>query len=235
MSIKKISPNVRIAELADTSERLVRFFKQEDTLQNDVFLKNIISQIESQSQSLSTSIKRENAVSKLEETDKLRNEIIMNLNYILMGYRAMPSEEIKRNAEKLYMVFSKYGTKITRENYTSKSALIESLLRDFSSEDLRENISSLSFIRETLDEIRNRQNAFNSERMAYEKAIVQQNLTESASILKKPLLEIINKKLLSYLLAMEGNETYQHFINSVTQVIEDSNSLVQRRQKGKAN
>ena len=229
--MKKIQTIIRVSEIADVAQRLVGLFKQETTLQNDTFLKNLFAQIEIQGTALSVAIKKETAVSRLEEVDALRDETIMNLNNILIGYRSMRSLEIKEKAEKVYAVFQRYGTRIVRENYASESAHIESLLRDLSATDLQEAINGLSGVADTISELRERQTAFHTEQMAYEKALSQQGVSASASSFKKPLLELINTKLVSFFIAMKDEATYENFAQVVAQVIDNINETISRRAK----
>lgn len=221
----------RVSEVADIALRLVGLYAQETTLQTDVFLKNLFVEIEKQASELSKAIKKEAAISKLEEADNLRDETIINLNNILIGYRSMRSAEIKESAEKLYAIFERYGTKITRENYSSESAHIESLLRDLSATELQDAIGKLLGVSDTIEELRTRQTAFHSERMAYEKALSVQGATASATSLKKQLIEIINTKLVSYLSALQEEASHSDFAKVVAQVIDSANETVLRRNK----
>ncbi|MFJ1328230.1 MULTISPECIES: DUF6261 family protein [Capnocytophaga] len=229
--MKRLLTIVRVSELADIAHRLVGLFHQENELQTDTFLKNLFEKIDTQATALSVAIKKEVAVSKLEEADNLRDETIMNLSNILLGYRSMRSPEIRESAEKLYAVFDRYGTKITRENYSSESAHIESLLRDFSATELQEAIGKLLGVSDTIEELRTRQTAFHTERMAYEKSVSEQEFDESATALKKPLLGLINTKLISYLAALQEESTYANFAKVVSQVIDDANATINRRGK----
>ncbi|MFJ1473050.1 DUF6261 family protein [Capnocytophaga cynodegmi] len=229
--MKRLLTIVRVSELADIAHRLVGLFHQENELQTDAFLKNLFEKIDTQATALSVAIKKEVAVSKLEEADNLRDETIMNLSNILLGYRSMRSLEIRESAEKLYAVFDRYGTKITRENYSSESAHIESLLRDFSATELQEAIGKLLGVSDTIEELRTRQTAFHTERMAYEKSVSEQGFDESATALKKPLLGLINTKLISYLAALQEESTYANFAKVVSQVIDDANATINRRGK----
>lgn len=226
-----INYKTRVSELADIANRLVQLFGQQAELQSDWFLKKLFANIESQANALSVAIKREMAVSKLEEADNLRDETVINLSNILKGYKSMPSAEIRESADKLYSVFERYGTKITRENYSSASAHIDSLLRDLSVAELEESINKLSGISETIEELRSRQSAFSSKRMAYEKAISAREAEASATSLKRPLLSTINTKLVNYLTALREENKYVNFYQVVAQVIDDANTTVARRSK----
>lgn len=229
--MKKLNSKARVSEVADVAHRLVGQFAQETTLQNDAFLKGVFTKMKAQTTEISVALKKEAAISRLEEADDLRDETIGNFKQILLGYKAMRSAEIKGWAERLYAVFDRYGMRITRENYSSESAHIESLLRDLSASDLQDAINGLSGVAETIEELRTRQTAFHTERMAYEKAVSQQGATASATSLKKPMLELINTKLVSFLTATQEEEPYKKFAGVVAQVIGEMNETVSRRNK----
>lgn len=232
--MKKINHKVRVSEVADIAHRIVTLFKEETGLQKETFLKNLFAEMEKQVLNLSESIKKEIAVSRLEELDGLRDETIFNLHNILVGYRSIRIAEVKEKAEKLYAVFKRYGTKITRESYASASAHIEALLKDLSATDLQEAINGLLGVSETIEELRTRQANFRTEQMAYEKALSLQQATESATTLKKPLMDLINVKLVSFFTATKEEEAYKNFAQLVSQVIDNANESITRRAKNTA-
>lgn len=232
--MKKINHKVRVSEVADIAHRIVTLFKEETGLQKETFLKNLFAEMEKQVLNLSESIKKEIAVSRLEELDGLRDETIFNLHNILVGYRSMRSAEIKEKAEKLYVIFQRYGTATTRESYATASAHIEALLKDFSATELQETIEGLSGVSETIEELRTRQANFRTEQMAYEKALSLQQATASATTLKKPLLDLINTKLVSFFTATQDDAPYKNFAKVLNQVIDSLNESIARRAKNTA-
>lgn len=229
--MKKINSKIRVSELADASLRMIDLYKKESALSKDAILKPLFAEIETQNTALSVAMKKEIAVSNLEKADELRDESIRNLYDILKGYKAMRSVEVKTAAEALLLIFDKYGVAITRESYASESALIESMLRDFSVAEAVENIEKLTEVKETLAEIRDRQTAFHNERLAYEKSLSDKGSTASATALKKPFLDLINVRLVSFLTSVEQVDLYKNFASVIAQVIKDANEAVERRVK----
>lgn len=229
--MKKLNSKLRVSEMEDFATRLVERFKEEQSLANDAFLKLLFEELEAKATEISVAIKRETATSKLDAADKLRDETIRNLNNVLQGYRSISLPEIKESADKLYTVFDRYGIKITRESYSSESAHIKSLLRDFAAEDLQPAIEKLLGVAETIEELRTRQEAFQNERVAYDKALAEQGSKASATVLKKPLVDLINVKLIPFLTAMGQSEVYKNFSGTVSQLVENTNSAIARRTK----
>lgn len=231
--MKKLVTTARISEIDDTSDRIIVLFEEEVSLQEDEILKGIISEIKSISSKLTRSIKRDVVLSKLQEADKKRDDIIRSLNKVLIGYQSMRSEEIKENATKINGVFSKYGIKMIKENYTTKSSYIESFLNDISTSEYQHSLSVLSGFADWVSELRKEQTSFNQQRVAYEKAISIYKNEPSASALKKPMLDLINGKLITYLSAMKMFKTqeYSEFVNAVQQAIDTTNDAIRKRGK----
>ncbi len=229
--MKKLSTKIRISELADVSARLVALFKGEKSLAEDVFLKPLFAQIEEKSVALSVAIKKESVISKLDELDGLRDDTIRDLRSALAGYASLRTAEIKESAEQLLAIFDRYGLKIVKENFSEESGHIESMLRDFSEAPAKALVEKLGGIKEILQELQERQSAFNTERVAYEKTLSVQGATASASVLKKPLLELLNAKLLSFLTAMKEQENYRGFAAGVARFIDEMNETITRRGK----
>ncbi len=229
--MKKLSTKIRISELADVSARLVALFKGEKSLAEDVFLKPLFAQIEEKSVALSVAIKKESVISKLDELDGLRDDTIRDLRSALAGYASLRTAEIKESAEQLLAIFDRYGLKIVKENFSEESGHIESMLRDFSEAPAKALVEKLGGIKEILQELQERQSAFNTERVAYEKTLSVQGAAASASVLKKPLLELLNAKLLSFLTAMKEQENYRGFAAGVARFIDEMNETIARRGK----
>lgn len=231
--MKKLDVRSRITEIDDVTERILVLFERETQLQEEVFLKPTFAQMKTIAKQITEAIKRDVASSKLEEADLRRDNWVRSLNTALLGYRALPVQSLKENAETLYTIFSKYGVKITKENYAVESSLIESLLQDLSADELKEPIKALVGIGEIISQLRTEQTAFTTLRAEHEKSVSQQKNAPTATELKKTLLELINAKLVPYLIAMKiaNSAQYEPFANAVEQIITDTNEVVKRRNK----
>lgn len=231
--MNKIRINVRVTELGDTALRLVELYKREELLKNDMFLVKIFVEIEEKAQEITIAVKRDIVYSKLEEADTKRDKAIRVFSKLLKGYESIPVEELRNHAQKLMAIFKKYGMKITNENYTSQSNLIASLLEELSAAELQISIEKLLGIKEAIDDIREKQNAFIQLRSAYEAELANRKSKANATALKKPLLELINKKLVPYVSAMSiaQPELFREFIGKFSEIINSTNVLVKNRGK----
>lgn len=231
--MKKILTVARITELGDTALRLVELFKNTASLHFDAFLSKNFTEIEQLALALTAAVKRDQALSQLEEADAHRDNAIRVLGKLLKGYEHIPLAELREHAQKLLQVFRKYGVKITEENYTSQSNLIMSMLEDFSASSLKVSIEALQGVKEAIAQIKTTQDAFANVRKEYEGALANQKEKASASSIRKPLLELINKKMIPYLVAMEiaQPELFKEFVAKASEIINSTNDAVKARAK----
>ncbi len=231
--MNKLNTSVKVTELGDTALRLVKAFKAVVAVQNDAFLTKTFAEIEKQATVMTSAVKSDQALSKLEEADAQRDQSIRVLDKLLKGYENIPLENLKTHAKKLAEIFKKYGVKITGENYASQSTLINSLLGDFSATELKPSIEALAGVKEALAEIQTKQNAFAALRSDYEKAQVSQKEKSSATSLRKPLLELINKKAVPYLVAMSiaQPELFKNLTAEASEIITSTNEAIKARSK----
>lgn len=231
--MNKLNTSVKVTELGDTALRLVKAFKAVVAVQNDAFLTKTFAEIEKQVTVMTSVVKSDQALSKLEEADAKRDQAIRVLDKLLKGYENIPLENLKTHAKKLAEIFKKYGVKITGENYASQSTLINSLLGDFSATELKPSIEALAGVKEALAEIQTKQNTFATLRSDYEKAQVSQKEKSSATSLRKPLLELINKKVVPYLVAMSvaQPELFKNLTAEASEIITSTNEAIKARSK----
>lgn len=231
--MNKLNTSVKVTELGDTALRLVKAFKAVVAVQNDAFLTKTFAEIEKQATAMTSAVKSDQALSKLEEADAQRDQAIRVLDKLLKGYENIPLENLKTHAKKLAEIFKKYGVKITGENYASQSTLINSLLGDFSATELKPSIEALAGVKEALAEIQTKQDTFAALRSDYEKAQVSQKEKSSATSLRKPLLELINKKVVPYLVAMSiaQPELFKNLTAEASEIITSTNEAIKARSK----
>lgn len=133
------------------------------------------------------------------------------------------------------IVLDKFGLKIIRENYAEESSHIEAMLSDLLA--LQPDISALSGVSESIAAVRKAQTDFNTQRVEYEKKQGIEKQTETASTLKKQLLELINNRLLPYLdtMKMVDATKFANLANATEEAIKTTNTAVSLRSKKKPN
>lgn len=233
--MKLLNYQARVTEIGDVANRLAELYKKATHLQEETFLKASFMALEEQGKAITEAVKKHKAVSQLDDADAKRDQAIRVLDKLLKGYENIPVDSLKLHGERLSAIFKKYGVKIVDENYSSESNLIDSLLLDFSASEVQASITALAGVSEAIANIRKAQEEFAKIRAEYEKALSQNDKSETASHLRKPLLELLNKKIIPYLIAMQiaNPEQYSAFANEISQVIEGVNEAIKARTKKK--
>lgn len=228
----KLRSVIRNTEVDGLSDTLIRLFKADTKAQGDAFLKATMAQMETLSAQITTAIMQNRSLSTLEAADGVRDEAIRTLGTLLAAYAVFPIAEKKELAAPLKAVYEKYAKAgITSASYTSESSLVESLLEDFAAEDLAGNIKGLEGIAEAVASVRSAQDDFTRANDEYVKA--NANKGASASSYNKPIVSLINEKLIPYLEAMviAGNENCLNFAKGVEAEISRANDMIAKRTK----
>ena len=205
--MKKLSAMARITEAGDTAHRLVSLYKSTPALKDEAFLKPLFVEMEEKTNALTEAVKRDAVISQLENADAKRDGAIRVLDRLLKGYKTIPLDTLK--------------------------AYVASLLKDLSASDLVEAVAGLPGVAEAIANIRTAQEEFTKIRANYDKELAQKGSKETATSLRKPLLELINNKLLTYLAAMKiANPTkYKVFSEDVAVIITSVNEAIKARGK----
>lgn len=230
--MNKLNAKARITEVDGLSDSIIRIFGADSKAQEDAFLKSQIAQLTVLSDAITAAILQDKAVSNLDEADSRRDEAIRNLGALLSGYAVFPLEEKKAAALSLKAVYDKYAKSgILSVSYISESSMIESLLGDFSSAEAKANIEKLDGIGEMLAAVRAAQDDFTAANDAFVKA--EGSRGASASSYKKPILSVINDKIVPYLntMAVVGNTAVAEFAKGVETEITRVNETVAKRGK----
>lgn len=233
--MKKLISKIRNAEADGLSDTIVRLFRADAAAQQDAFLTATMARLETLSRQITTAAMQDKAVSRLKAADSARDEAIRTLGTILAAYAVFPIAEKQARAVPLKAVFDKYAKAgITAANYTSESSLTESLLEDFAADGLADDIAALEGVAESLAQIRGRQDAFTAARDAYAAAAANKGAT--ASSFNKPIVSLINDKLIPYLDAMviAENADCAAFARNVAAEIARMNETVAKRVKKRA-
>ncbi|BDC95755.1 hypothetical protein TRSA_08540 [Treponema saccharophilum] len=231
-NMNRLTYSLKNTELDGLTDSIVRAFKADAKAALDQFIAKVMEEIEKLSGAITTAILQDKTASNLEAADGVRDEALRTLGTVLSGYAALPVEAKKAAAAPLKAVWDKYSKAgILNASYTSESSLVESLLEELGAESLAENRAALDGVAEAISAVRDAQTNFALENDAYVKAL--NNKAAAASSYKKPLLALINDKLVPYLNAMQiaGNENCADFAKSVETEIARINDAVAKRGK----
>lgn len=228
----KLRSIIRNTEVDGLSDTLIRLFKADVKAQGDAFLKATMAQMETLSAQITTAILQNRILSTLDAADGVRDEAIRTLGTLLAAYAVFPIAEKKELAIPLKAVYDKYSKAgITGASYASESSLVESLLEDLAAESLASNIKGLEGIGEAVASVRSAQDEFTKTNDDYVKANASKGA--SASSYNKPIVSLINEKLVPYLDAMviAGNENCLEFAKGVDAEICRANDTIAKRTK----
>ena len=230
--MNKVKSTIRITEVDGLSDSIIRIFSADSKAQGDDFLKGQIAELTTLSDAITAAILQDKAVSNLDEADSKRDEAVKNLGALLSGYAVFPLEEKKAAALSLKAVYDKYAKSgILSASYISESSMIESLLKDLAAAEAAASIEKLDGVAEMVAAIRAAQDNFTAANDAFVKA--EGSRGASASSYKKPILAVINDKIVPYLntMAIVGNTAVADFAKGVETEISRVNENVAKRGK----
>jgi len=229
--LRKIHFNSRNAEVDSVSSQILLHYQQSGL--NEVpYLPEMMTRVADLQRQLNRSIKRINVKSELNLRDSERDHSLKSLNYFVFGQRHHFDPTIQQAAGMVYKVLENYGPGISRENYDSESALIDSLLLDLSRENLQTAINQLQGCAGLIAILREMQEAFKSAQRTYTIAKVKESEIANASQLRIQLRRYLNSLVLVYLNAMYlvDEPVYGPFVRVVGQAISENNRNVKRRE-----
>lgn len=230
--MNKLKSIIRNTELDGFTDTIVQLFKDDAKAQTDTFLKATLAELEALSAQITTVILQDKVLSTLDAADSRRDEAIKTLGAVLGGYAVFPIASKKELAEPLKAIYDKYSKAgIITASYTSESSMIESMLEDFAADSVAENIKGLEGVAEAIALIRTAQDDFSKANVEYLKAST--NKGASATSLNKPIVSLVNEKLVPYLNAMviASNANCTEFAGKVETEIKRTNEIIAKRGK----
>lgn len=230
------STSARITEVGDVAERLAVLFKKQEKLHEDKFLVATMDEIATLGEKITLATRRDSVLSKLEELDLIRDNALRILGKLASAYEVIPVDNIRVHGEKLAAIFGKYGVKTTQASYSEESNLIGSLLKDLSAKSMEASIAKMPGVQQAIDMIGDAQAKFAEVRADYEHTQNVQAASANATSLRKPLVALINGKLLTYLDAMcvASAELYKPFADDCSKIIASINAAIKNRSKKEA-
>ena len=230
--MKKFNTVARLTELDELSDLLIQLYGNESALANEAYLKPVFTQMTDVSDKITEAIRKDKAFSELEDADALRDEAAMKIFKIIDGDTVVPIPAVSEPAQRIQKILQKF-TGLTRKAYNEETSLIESLLSDLSTPEATADIALLQGLPESVSALRQAQTDFMAKRVEYSTATSEQKYSETASAFKKPLLKLINDKLLPYLTLMKAEDAdkYGHFADAVETAVNNANAKIAARSK----
>lgn len=226
--MNKLNKTARIAEIGDTSKRILDYYEADAGVKKDPYLKTLFTEIQNLTDKITEAIRKDKALSELDDADAVRDSAISGIFKIVEGYAVMRIETLKTAGQHILQILENFRG-IAKRNYTEESQLIEAMLKDLAP--LSTDIQALVGLPEAVAFLRTAQDNFAAKRQLYEKSQTENKQTEVASAIKKPLTDVINLKLKPYLEAMKmaNAQQYGTFADQVATAIETTNTAVDSR------
>ena len=220
----------KVTEIDGISTQIIQGYDG-TTLNTDPNMVVIFDELKPLSQLFTAAIRRMKEKSEAQTLDEAREEKIDGWYYLLLAFSHHPTPRIRNAALALLDIFDNYGMEIKSESYTAESSLLNSMLSDYSASKAQANVDIIPQGDVYLGALQEAQTNFENNRLSFEEAQAEEGTLENASALKKQVVDVINKKLVSYLNVMAGinDATYGLYARTVAQIIATNNEVVRKR------
>jgi hypothetical protein len=228
--INKISKNTRVGEANNLGGNLNT--ELHNTSVNDPNITTVKESLDSIMQRFNEAVNKIKAESVLDEADVKRDTTTRSLLYLNQGFLLHPDNTINKAAQAVDGVLGRYGFEITSLNYSSQSASTLSLIRDLRAPEILPSVELLPGMLAIVDQLEVDQKNFKEAEMKWNEATAEEGESESATEIKREMIELINNKLVVYLRAMVQFDpaTYTELTNNIATHIDRANEVVKRRQ-----
>ena len=228
--MNKLSVKVTNATLDGFASSVIGEFKKDANAAKNAFVKKQMTALEETQKAMNAAILQSKDYSTLVEKDSARDSAFTAARKITEAYAVFPIPAKQAANAPIKALFDKYvKADLTGAAYKAESSLIASFRADLEAH--AEAIASLEGLKEALDALWSAEDAFVEANAAYVKS--QNAKGVSATSLRKPLLEIINEKLVPYLYAMIISEDADctAFASFFAKEIERTNASAQQQPK----
>lgn len=196
----------------------------------DVALLAFIDKVSAKLAELTTAYNSAKTLSPLAALDVLRDDYFTRAYTYVTGYTAVIDDEKRAAAEKIKAVFDTYGLDTTRADYATESGKIKSLLEDLSGEAMLSAVSLLPELGALITALTQTEAEFKAKGTEYTQAKAADKSKDAAYLVKKELLEIINKQVLPYITVMSTADktTWGAYATQVELAVTHANATVTR-------
>lgn len=224
-----LSDKTKIAEMCAAAQAISRQHKSYAALAEDAVLKPIMHSIDTDTESMLIALKSDKILSSVDSADLERDSALRDLGTLIGGYAVIPLPDLREQGKLLKAIFDKYGRGTAEKSNAEETGYIRSMLKDFSADDAKKAQKALLGMSEAVKILSDAQEKFESASDEYMKAVQQKG--ESATVIKKRLLNTVNNELLPFLKAVQKVPLYADFARGVEAEIAKNNAVVSARAK----
>lgn len=228
--MNKVKASAKVKEIDWLSDTIVRIYKADENAQSDTVLKEMIDELESLSVKINVATQQKKAVSNLEKADSARSKALKDVGTVLSGYSVLRIEDKKAAAEHLKAIHKEYVRQgFFKSSYRAKTSVIDDLLAAFAEEDAVASIEKLEGVATIISEVKDSQDGFITANDEYVKALTLKE--KSATSFKKPIIRLINTKLVPYLnaISLSNHPHLKNIVDSVDKEISRLNTVLLSR------
>ncbi len=228
--LSTVHSHTKITEANTVIKQIIKAYENGE-FSGDTYLTPIFDELIPLQAIFTSAINMAKAESLLEDYDIIRDDSTRGFYFTLTGASYSDDMVVKKAADYILAIFSKYTLSMINEGYAIQSSLLNSLLEELEEAIALANIAKIATLDQKIMSLTNAQANFENARFAFEKNKGKDALKESATALKKSLLFIVNKKLIIFLQAMSslGETKYAEFTNTIIEIVEDNNIDVKKR------
>lgn len=230
MEVPKLTTKAHIGELADVGNTLINIVTASN-IEGDATLEAISKELKTATNEMIFAVEKDQAVSKLEAFDQVRDNAVQDLFHYLQGLCRVGTEEEKNNSKTIFNQVKKYGLGVVNLSYAEESTNINSLLLDLSKDEHLKIIAELLHVPGLVESLQTAQQNFEEYYETYLEELAKNRRQQSATNLKPILINIINRRLVKYLRSQaEFNpHIYSPLAEKASIAIERINSNVRER------
>lgn len=228
--IQKIRLNTRISEVNGLVQQLIDEYKKSD-YSSDSYLTMVYKQLSEQNTQLGIAIKRDSIESELAELDDVTDSIFTLLHGLVKGYTCHPDEAISGPAIQLFKMIDKYGLEVKSKSYREEYPLLSSMITDSKTEPYAACITTLVGCNVRFSQLETAVDNFNAKKHAYYGARDDRQELETASVIKKRLINLLYDDVTPYLYTMQkvNAALYSQLAQFTANRIAESNAIVRNR------
>ena len=232
MKLSNLKVGSKVSQVHAVAEQVALIYEkamsETELFTADGNLATIFTALNAKKANMTEAIEHSKAESDLEERDGERDFIIQGIASAIQSSAFSFDPDVKSANYTLSPIFGKYGLAMIGKAYDIESSLIKAFLQDVSTEQATNAIAVIPYLSDLIERLKNAQEAFDEAQTVWSKA--KSTDCESATAIKKQLLDIINDQLVNYLTVMATiNPSYEALAKHIDEVIDTTNRNVVRK------
>lgn len=227
---ERVLNNTRVSEVNWVTQQIVDEYQKGD-YSSDAYLSPAMEKVIGQNGRLRVAIMRDALESELAELDDVADNEVTLLHGLTKGYTCHPDENKARAAYQLFKMVDKYGLEVKEKGYNEEYPLLRSMIAESKTDVYKACFEALPACQERFNLLEAAVNNFSSKQNAFNLEKDERKEKESASVIKKQLLDLLNNEVMPYLDVMQKVKTdlYGGLTQFAANRISESNAAVRNR------